>query len=102
VYLRPNIRKAITSKIIDDLLSLRVKPNQFLNGSMFNFIFTKNAMRLVASYEIRSRLVKVWKKILQKMIFRTGDHIIMDQKGYPIPNTTEKSLRLVMGFGLIV
>lgn len=39
------IRTIIINRINEELLSLRVKPNQFLNGSMFNFIFTKNAMR---------------------------------------------------------
>ena len=40
LYLRIIIIKMITSKIDADLLSLRVKPNQFLNGSLFNSIMT--------------------------------------------------------------
>jgi hypothetical protein len=40
-YLEPIINIMMIRRIDDDLLSLRVKPNQFFSGSLFNFIFTK-------------------------------------------------------------
>jgi hypothetical protein len=41
VYLRPIIIIITNSMINEDLLSLRLKPNQFLIGSRFEIIFKK-------------------------------------------------------------
>ena len=43
------IKAIIKSKIKEDLLSLLVKPNQFLIGSLFNFIITKKCNETIAS-----------------------------------------------------
>ena len=59
-YLETNNKYNMIRRIDADLLSLRVKPNQFFTGSLFNFIFTKcskthcNLQKIVQNNDIQS------------------------------------------------